>query len=246
VPLTIRSCIRIGSKQLPHIRNFTHLKSLRVNGSQRYCELADIAILENLRELELIDFTGGGVSSNEVQAERGFVAQEKSDGRFTKAMGYLRSLPKLRALYLGDTDVPDAALNVIADFPAIEFVDLAGSRGTSIGEGGLDHLSRLKQLRGLRLKGFYISDSSVPPVARIPTIEVLWLSSPEVSDDSIQELATMTELRELNLSETRVTGRELHRLIRLTKLEKLILPTAAKGALAELQKTLPDANISIE
>ena len=89
----------------------------------------DFALLNDFAYLEALDLLHGGVLSNEVQVERGYLSSEKSDGKFTNAMRQLNGLSRLRALYLADSHVSDAALDVIADFPAIEVLDLGGERG---------------------------------------------------------------------------------------------------------------------
>jgi len=210
---------------------------------------ADLTLLNGIADVELLDFTNGGILSNEVQVERGYLPADQSDGKFTRAMQQLKGLTRLRALYLADSHVSDAALDVIADFPAIELLDLGGRHGVRIGEPGLRHISRMKKLRFLYLKDpnrWFLRDSTVPLIAAIRTLEVLWLSSQDVTDRALVHLAALTNLRELNLAGTAIVGEDLTALKRLHNLEHLIVRKSVEPAARKLQVAMPGLKVTTD
>ena len=212
-------------------------------------EPADFRLLTSFSEIEAINLLNGGVWSNEVQVERGYLSSVQSDGKFTRAMCQLNDLSRLRVLYLADSHVSDAALDVIASFPAIEMLDLGGERGVRIGEAGLRHISRMKNLRFLYLKDpnrWFLRDSTVRLIANIPTLEALWLSSVDVTDRALVHLVTLTNLRELNLAGTEITGDTLPALKMLPHLERLVVPKTALAAAKKVQETMPGLQVSAE
>jgi hypothetical protein len=210
-------------------------------------EPADFRQLASFSEIEAINLLHGGVWSNEVQVERGYLSSGQSDGKFTRAMCQLNDLSRLRVLHLADSHVSDAALAVIAGFPAIEMLDLGGERGVRIGEAGLRHISRMKKLRFLYLKDpnrWFLRDSTVRLIANIPTLEALWLSSVDVTDRALEHLATLTNLRELNLAGTEITGDTLPVLKQLPNLQRLVVPEAVDAAARKSLIAMPGLTVT--
>jgi hypothetical protein len=209
----------------------------------------DFTLLSSFSALEALDLSGDQLLSNEILVQMGFLHRHESDGKFTNAMRQLESLARLRALYLADSHVPDAALDVIADFPAIEVLDLSGERGVRIGEPGLRHISRMKKLRFLYLKDlnrWFLRDSTVPLIAAIPTLEVLWLSSADVTDRALVHLAALANLRELNLAGTAIVGEDLTALKRISHLEHLIVRKSVEPAARKLQESMTGLKVTTE
>ena len=203
---------------------------------------AHLARLEGVRELDCYYaefFTAdalahlGGWQSLETLVLRGTRVT-------SKALEHIARLKGLRSLDLGNTQIDDANLDLLAELPRLETLALGGNRITS---AGLSQLRLLKSLRHLDLSGVQRVDSGEWGVALNPA--------------ALDEIGALGFLRSLNLSGATMTdigadypGRKeavrqtiegLDRLAKLVNLEtldvsRLPLSAAALAPLAALPR----------
>jgi Leucine-rich repeat (LRR) protein len=137
--------------------------------------------------------------------------------------GMLEPLPAPTSafgLYLGETDITDAGLKVVA---------------------------KLQQLTMLVLVGTQITDAGLKEVAKLQQLTKLDLSYTQITDAGLKEVAKLQLLTWLNLSETQITGaslKELAKLQQLTSLNLMACREITDAGVAELKKALPKCEIN--
>ena len=95
--------------------------------------------------------------------------------------------------------------------------------GTSIGDGGLAHLARLKSIRVLQLTFTNTTDEGLKIVGRFPDLERLTLQRAPITDAGLAHLKDCKKLSLLRLYDTAVTDRGLRSLAKLQSLRSLSL-----------------------
>ncbi len=145
---------------------------------------------------------------------------------------------------LGETQATDDDLALIGLVPSVESVVLTS---TPITSDGLRHLRGLSRLRVLSLWKTAIDDRGLAHLAGHTGLENLVLDNTGIGDAGLVHLRDLTELEEwLGLCHTKVTDAGLPNLARLRKLRSLNLigTQATKAGMRELQKSLPNTDIS--
>jgi Leucine-rich repeat (LRR) protein len=156
----------------------------------------------------------------------------------------LASMPALRDLDLGNTQVLDKDLELLKGLPELRTLSLRGTKvsgpglehlvgltsldlsETPIIDRGLANLVRLTQLRKLSLAGTKVTG---PGLARLVGLNSLDLSRTQLTDPGLVYLRGMTDLRELRLKGTHVHGPGLENLKSLHRLDLGDCPVADKG-----------------
>lgn len=127
---------------------------------------------------------------------------------------HLRSLKKLRMLYLYDTSITGA---------------------------GFVHLKRLPSLKGLQLNRTPLTSEGISNLAQLTGLEGLVLAETPLNDADLAALEPLTRLKRLQLHKTNITDAGLAHLERLVNLEQLTLPAEGVSVegLRQLQLKLP-------
>ncbi len=115
----------------------------------------------------------------------------------------LRSVPTLRELYLGATDVNDSEaldLGLLVQITVLELGD------TTITDSGLRLLLNNKNLKKLRLFRDHITSSGFASLTNRSELEDIDLSCTEVDDTVVEYLSRLKHLRRLNVEGSRVSA----------------------------------------
>lgn len=136
----------------------------------------------------------------------------------------LRQLPNLRSLLLSDTGIDDDGLRLLTNIETLVHLDL---RNCPISNPGLEPLSRLTQLRGLKLSGqsgaCTVDDMGMKYLAELQSLQVLGLDFLWISELGLSSLSELPQLRELYLAETTVGNEALEVISRFPELRRLRL-----------------------
>jgi hypothetical protein len=114
----------------------------------------------------------------------------------------MKYFDEVERVYLVGKDFDDSGLERISSLPALQHLDV---RGTRITDAGLKHVKKLTNLRTLLLDDTQISGSGLEHLGTLPQLEVLSLERTRVNDFQLVNLEWMTSLRELWLCESNVT-----------------------------------------
>lgn len=159
-----------------------------------------------------------------------------------------RGLPWIKGLIgvtVLDGELTDAKLSSLAAIPALESLDLSGSR---IAAGALTHLRRTKSMRELYLADASISDADMPAIAELTGLTVLDLSGTRITDAGLRGIGVLTRLTFLDLSSTRISDRCCAEIARLPQLVHLTLDRTEIGDAGLLDlgdlRTLRDLSVT--
>lgn len=133
----------------------------------------------------------------------------------------LAQFPHLETLALAGGSATDDALALLAHCP-----DLRGLRirdATDLGAAGFSHIASLMKLVKLDLAGCPVTDEVAAALGRLPHLQVLDLSRSRLTDAGLEALAGLERLRILQLNDTAVAGAGLPALQPLRRLERLEL-----------------------
>jgi hypothetical protein len=134
-----------------------------------------------------------------------------------QGLAHLRSLNKLRVLYLYDCSVTGV---------------------------GATHLASLPNLTALELRWSPLTPEGILELGKLRRLTYLGLGNTPVTDDDLPTLKTLTNLKELRLSDTDITDRGLIHLEGLTWLQRLAVPIAiSDDGLKRLQQALPTCEV---
>ena len=115
----------------------------------------------------------------------------------------LAQFPNLESLNLAGTPCDDfAASHFHAMGTQLKILDLSQ---TSLGNRGVESLSRFTKLTSLDLSNTQVTDKGLFPLRKLEHLEVLYFDNTAVSDEGIFVLKQISTLRELNVSNTDVT-----------------------------------------
>ncbi len=180
--------VSITDDDLKHLVPLTKLRSLSLFGVNKDGHLISNRGLEQIKSLNKIEELSFGLSAI------------TDDGLL-----HLQDWTELRELAISSSPITDKGLAIIKDFPKLERLFLVR---TGVTEKGFAHLSKMKNLRFLRVDEAF-SDRSLSDLQDLSTIEELLLWSSAVTDDGTRFLKKMKKLRRLDFSGSeKVTGRE--------------------------------------
>jgi hypothetical protein len=150
------------------------------------------------------------------------------------------------SISLAGPAVDDAVLKELAPwhwrFPALQDLDLSGSRVT---DAGLAHLHGL-DLRNLVLDGTKVSNAGLEQLASFKNLRSLALNRTQITDDGLRRLAQFPSLTAVYLQQTAVTDGGLEHLARLESLRYVRLGENAgvtDQGVRFLQELLPHVNV---
>ncbi len=168
--------------------------------------------LRALARIPSIKFlTLGGVSlgREERDALAGFARLQRlciNQGQLEGDLSFLRSMPELEGLDLGETDVSDAALVDLKYVPGLRTLSLSG---TPVGDEGMVHLLGLSKLESLDLQDTRVGDQGAAVISQLGALDMLNLGRTAVGDEGFRALLRLPSGKCLLLPWTRVTDRGL-------------------------------------
>ena len=127
----------------------------------------------------------------------------------------LKKLPKLQTLSLMGRKYDDEAARTIAD--TFTSLDSAYLRFTSITNAGVQHLSRLKNLKILTLDDSLVDDGMADSIRKMKQLTWLSVGDCAVGDDTVAALSECPEMWYVFLVHTRVSDKGLAHLPKLKK-----------------------------
>ena len=223
----------VTDDEMAIIGSFTDLEFLQLDGSNVTDQ--GFAHVANLKKLTILDMPGVRITdlapvADLVQLDLLVLAR----GRATAARSVpvpggpsslepLRRLTKVTQLILGDTQIEDQELAVVAGLPKLNNLQM-GARG--ITEAGLARLAESKSLGCLGLADTSIADLR-PLSPRLHAISTLWMENSHLTDAGIELLSREIRLTDLTISGSRVTDAGLDHLASLTSLWRLRLDRSA-------------------
>ena len=175
-----------------------------VNASNQAVQLA--SQLPMLRALVLVAIADQSLTDAGLDALRGvphlellyIVGSDVTDNGIRK----LAVLKSLRSLALKG-NFGDAAIDVAAQLPNLEFLDLTQTR---ISSDGLAPLTKLPALQTLILNGTAVSSQGLAPLAQIKTLKWLFLGDTPIDDTAVVHLKQLGNLDELFVRGTRISA----------------------------------------
>lgn len=168
-----------------------------------------------------------------------FFELEPADDVQPAALKRLKSLApdnSAERVYLKGATATDAALDEVSKVPSVQALDI--DRSAKITNRGLAALSKMSNLKVLRIDEPAVTDVGLTKVAMMPSLISLQLTSPVVRDSALVGLRHLDHLQHLSLAETAVTGRGLKELVRFPALHTLDLAKTrvTDASLANLAK----------
>lgn len=184
--------------------------------------LTRIATLETLRSLDL---WFGSVTETNVQLLKHLSLLERLDLTFninftSNCLETIKSLPRLRCLRLGETNVDDDGLKIIGQMSALEYLDLEETRITV---KGLQQLRNLVALKDLNLDGIKLNDEKCSFLESMESLEKIDLTKTGTGNSVLATLASVPRLTTLRILGMEIDGRSLSSLSKLQNLRSLDL-----------------------
>ena len=137
----------------------------------------------------------------------------------------LAGLTGLRSLDLGRTDVTDAGLMKLPEFPRLRALELIGAKAV-LGPG-LERVGEFTELDHLHLRETGVDDDSLEHLSDLRKLEKLYLARTRVTQAGLKHLAPHVNLKTLGLSELPIT--DLAPLQTLTQMKMLWLGNTLVG-----------------
>jgi beta-lactamase regulating signal transducer with metallopeptidase domain/Leucine-rich repeat (LRR) protein len=154
---------KITDKGLAKLKNFTRLKSLLIG----YTNITDEGLehLQTLTSLEIIWINSTPITD--------------------QGIAYLGNMKNLKELYASRTKITDAGLAHLKDLRMFRHLTISG-----IGDGGIQHLSKLPALEMIQILDAQVTKASIPYFKKMGSIKEVLLSGDKVDDDLLNALRT--------------------------------------------------------
>jgi hypothetical protein len=148
-------------------------------------ELAWIGKLSRLQRLTIRGARVTGAGFAHLEGISGLRALYLHDMPISDAALAHLNLTRVRWLSLEGTNIGDTSLARLKQSAELEFLSL---KGTKVTDAGLVHLERLMGLTGLSLEYTMVSDAGLAHLRGLTRLEKLWLRGSKVSAQGTQEL----------------------------------------------------------
>ena len=164
-------------------------------------------------------------------------------GTLDDELAKLSAFPTLHTLSLELSVVGDRGLSHVAKLSSLQELWLDSCK--NIQDDDLFQLTRLPQLKKLRLPGTNISDAALVHIARLKELTSLCLHSTNVTDKGLRHLNDMPNLESLWISYTDVTDGGLRHLEQCRRLKWLAVEGSGvtEQGLAKLRETINDLKV---
>jgi Leucine-rich repeat (LRR) protein len=128
--------------------------------------------------------------------------EKTNDKTFPTSINYLKKLPEMEILDLGDTEVTDKSFNLIGEIPHIKAIYADDLR---ISKTSIKNLAKLTDLQVLDLSFTMVDDEALEAIANAEKLEILTLNqNPGVTDAGLKKLVNLENLERLALNRTKV------------------------------------------
>jgi len=110
---------------------------------------------------------------------------------------------------------------------------------------GVRELAKLKKLTHLSLEGTLVTIDGLKQLANLNALTSLNLWGSEITDEGINEVAKLKQLKKLNLNNNHFTDRGLREIVKLTQLTSFTQSSdkVTEAGIDELKKALPNCKI---
>lgn len=98
---------------------------------------------------------------------------------------FVKDVPSVERLWLGNTQVTDEGLRHLRDCPKLRFLVLDG---LPITDQGLAELSHLQELESMSLNSTQITDAGLLHLEKFSKLKELWLRNTAITDEGYQRL----------------------------------------------------------
>jgi hypothetical protein len=178
--------LKVSNRELQAANHFHSLQTLWLTGTDLTDELIELVSAQN----NIVNLV--------------LKKTRITDGGMTK----LKSMPNLQTLNL-PSQISDPGLSILAQFPALQRLDVSF---TAISDNGLAPLKSLTTLQELYVNDNKLTDAAMPHIAKIGSLTTIFLSGTQISDTGLEHLLEMPLLEHLELRDTRVTEHGISRL----------------------------------
>lgn len=115
-------------------------------------------------------------------------------------------------VHLGDRKVRDEDLEFLSDLCGLRALWL---HNTAVGDAAAEQLADHRRLEELSLRGTRITDAGLASLGHLERLEFLYLQDTEISDAGLVRLERLTSLKRVELAGSRVTAQGARRLSRI-------------------------------
>lgn len=153
----------------------------------------------------------------------------------------LKQFPRLQFITLVESEATDAGLKHLHDLRALQAITLEGAK---VSAAGLAHLRDMPKLTGLTLGGRDISDAHLKRVAEL-ALTGLTLNECRITDQGIAELKQLKKLRTLRLRTVPITDvglEEIGKWEQMTYLDLVQVQVTGEG-LRKVREALPECKV---
>jgi hypothetical protein len=193
------------------LAGFPNLSSIALRGTK--ISDAGVAHLAGLTKVRNLALSGTGISDAGLEQLKGWTRLDALWLEGTKingtGLGHLQGSKGVRVLYLQGCPITDEGLAKAAGWPRLAELYLDG-KDVAVTDAGLAVLSRLKNLRQLRLAG-KVSDGGLAHLKGLPRLHNLWLDNLPITDAGLEHLKGL-RLDTLGVANTKVTPAAVEKL----------------------------------
>jgi len=158
-----------------------------------------------------------------------------------RGMTYIGQLTKLERLFMWDaTQLSDAGTAHLANLRNLKYIHIGKSL---IGDGTLETMSRLKELKGMTFQGNQFTDDGFKWLEHMPQLTNLWVggSTHRTTDAAMPHFLKLPNLEALELQSSAVTDAGIMQLKDMKTLKQLFLwgSSATQEGARQLQAVIP-------
>jgi uncharacterized protein (TIGR03067 family) len=178
-----------GDKGLAHLSELSELRELTLLGDVSDTGLSHLR-LNRKKQLRTLRIAGAGVSDRGLQvlAELNNLKTLELRGTSagTGAISSVSRCTRLRELTIEPVHVDNDDLRPLSNLRSLFYLSLTGDAGVSA--AGLEHLSSLSTLWGLRIGGGQFDTNCIPPLKKLPNLRILSFTDREPREEVLVEL----------------------------------------------------------
>ncbi len=139
-----------------------------------------------------------------------------TDRDFARIVPYLSKLPALKALSLTSNQMTENGLSPLENLTNIKnlTIHFHGAGVHTLGDEGLKHIARIRQLETLNVRNSQISDDGLSPLQGFPDLRCIFLYSRHITRRSLPTFASLPKLEELYLYDSDLTDADVKDLLR--------------------------------